>query len=85
MNRSTVTDEQPQNEYIRLDGAQREIRDEFFENDAGLFIQMSDPGTGKSTTTEFIAAEYLIRASLDGVDAPEERLAFISFTRDVCV
>ncbi|KAA9395794.1 DNA helicase UvrD [Haloarcula sp. CBA1130] len=82
MSRNTVTDEQPQNEYIRLDGAQREIRDEFFENESGLFIQMSDPGTGKSTTTEFIAAEYLIRASLDGVDAPEERLAFISFTRD---
>lgn len=82
MSRNTVTDEQSQSEYIRLDGAQQQIRNAFFENDSGLFIQMSDPGAGKSTTTEFIAAEYLIRASLDGIDAPEERIAFISFTRD---
>lgn len=82
MSRNTVTDEQTQNEYIRLDGAQRRVRDAFFENESGLFVQMSDPGAGKSTTTEFIAAEYLIRAFLDGVDSPEEQMAFISFTRD---
>lgn len=82
MSRNTVTDEQTQSEWIRLDGAQQRVRDAFFQNESGLFIQMSDPGAGKSTTTEFIAAEYLMRAALDGVNAPEEQLAFISFTRD---
>ncbi|WP_435361566.1 UvrD-helicase domain-containing protein [Haloarchaeobius sp. DFWS5] len=76
-----MTDEAT-DEFVRLDGAQQEIRDAFFETDSGLFVQLSDPGAGKSTTTEFVAAEYLVRAHRAGIDAPEERLAVVSFTRD---
>ena len=69
-------------ELVRLDGAQRAIRDAFFAHDSGLFALGSDPGTGKSTTSEHVAAEFLARAHRAGVDAPEEALAFVSFTRD---
>jgi ATP-dependent helicase/nuclease subunit A len=69
-------------EFVRLDGAQRAIRDAFFAHDSGLFALESDPGTGKSTTSEHVAAEFLARAHRAGVDAPEEALAFVSFTRD---
>ncbi|SFK58079.1 ATP-dependent helicase/nuclease subunit A [Halogranum rubrum] len=68
--------------FVRLDGAQRAIRDAFFAHESGLFALESDPGTGKSTTSEHVAAEFLARAHAEGVDAPEETLAFVSFTRD---
>ncbi|WP_435335929.1 UvrD-helicase domain-containing protein [Haloarchaeobius sp. TZWWS8] len=69
-------------EFVRLDGAQKRVRDAFFDADSGLFVQTSDPGSGKSTTSEFIAAEYLARKHADDAPAPEETLAVVSFSRD---
>lgn len=66
----------------RLDGAQAEIRDEFFAADSGLFVLDCGPGAGKSVTADAIAAEDLARKSNAGVDNPTETLCLTSFSRD---
>lgn len=80
MGRDRVDDSS--DEFIRLDGAQRRTRDTFFEKDSGLLIQVSDPGSGKSTTMEFVTAEFLAWAHQNDINAPEELVAVVSFTRD---
>ncbi|WP_435102636.1 UvrD-helicase domain-containing protein [Halarchaeum sp. P4] len=65
-----------------LRAAQRDIREAFFAHDAGLFVLDCNPGAGKSTVAERIAAETLVRAHHDGERAPERRLCVTSFARD---
>jgi ATP-dependent helicase/nuclease subunit A len=65
-----------------LEGAQRRIRDEYFENEAGLFTLDCVPGAGKSFTVSHIVTEELLRRFVDGDKTPEQRLCVVSFTRD---
>ncbi|ELZ88799.1 UvrD/REP helicase [Haloferax elongans ATCC BAA-1513] len=65
-----------------LKGAQARLRDSFFANESGLFILDCNPGAGKSTVTEQVAAEALARSWDDGVRAPEQTLCIASFARD---
>lgn len=67
---------------LRLKGAQREIRDEYFACDAGLFTLSCVPGSGKSATATHIAAEDLLRRYVDGDPTPELHVAVVSFNRD---
>lgn len=69
-------------EVPELRGAQRDIREAFFAHDAGLFVLDCNPGAGKSTVADQIAAEALVRAHRDGEHAPEQRLCVTSFARD---
>lgn len=66
----------------RLRGAQRDIRDAFLAHDSGLFVLDCNPGAGKSTVAERLAADTLARAHDRGERAPERGLCVTSFARD---
>ncbi|MFB6296733.1 MAG: UvrD-helicase domain-containing protein, partial [Halobacteriales archaeon] len=67
---------------IRLRGAQRRLRNAYFEHDSGLFAMQCVPGAGKSVLTHDLAAEELLRRYVDGDPTPELRICVISFNRD---
>jgi ATP-dependent helicase/nuclease subunit A len=67
---------------LRLRGAQRAIRDAYFDHDSGLFTLSCVPGSGKSTVTTRIAAAEILRRYVDGDSTPEQRIAVISFNRN---
>jgi ATP-dependent helicase/nuclease subunit A len=79
---STTPANTAEESFIRLDGAQRELRDAFVDTDSGLFILSSDPGAGKSTTGDNVAAELIGTLYEAGVPAPEQHIAVVSFSRD---
>ena len=66
---------------LRLQNAQRAIRDAYFDHETGLFTLDCVPGAGKSTVTTHIAAEDILRRYVDGNSTPEQCVAIISFTR----
>jgi ATP-dependent helicase/nuclease subunit A len=66
---------------IRLQNAQRAIRDAYFRNDSGLYTLNCVPGAGKSEVTNHIAAEDILRRYAEGDATPEQRVAVISFNR----
>jgi len=66
---------------IRLQNAQQAIRDAYFDHDTGLFTLDCVPGAGKSTVTNHISAEDILRRYVAGDSTPEQRVAVISFTR----
>ncbi|SEM04306.1 UvrD-helicase domain-containing protein [Haloferax larsenii] len=65
-----------------LKGAQATIRDAFFGHDAGLFVLDCNPGSGKSTVSEQLAAEAVARAWNDGTQTPAQTLCVASFARE---
>jgi ATP-dependent helicase/nuclease subunit A len=79
---STTPADAAEESFIRLDGAQRKLRDAFVDTDSGLFILGSDPGAGKSTTGGNVAAEVIGTLHEAGVPAPEQHIAVVSFSRD---
>ena len=68
-------------EPLRLQNAQRAIRDAYFDHDTGLFTLDCVPGAGKSTVTTHIAAEDILRRYVAGERTPEQCVGVISFTR----
>lgn len=66
---------------IRLQNAQRDIRDAYFEHDSGLYTLNCVPGAGKSVVTDHISAEDILRRYVAGDPTPEQRVAAISFNR----
>lgn len=66
---------------IRLQNAQRAIRDAYFREDSGLYTLNCVPGAGKSEVTHHIAAEDILRRYVDGDKTPEQRVAVISFNK----
>ncbi|GGN16349.1 UvrD-helicase domain-containing protein [Halarchaeum nitratireducens] len=64
-----------------LRGAQRRLRDAVFAHDSGLFVLDCNPGAGKSTVADRLAAEVLARGRGAGERAPERRLCVTSFAR----
>ncbi|UHQ98907.1 UvrD-helicase domain-containing protein (plasmid) [Natrinema zhouii] len=66
---------------IRLQNAQREIRDAYFDHDLGLYTLNCVPGAGKSEVTDHISAEDVLRRYVNGDPTPEQRVAVISFNR----
>ena len=67
---------------IRLEGAQGEIRDAYFDNETGLFTLNCVPGSGKSVVAHHLAAEDILRRYVAGDPTPEQHVAVISFNRD---
>ncbi|MFD1635371.1 UvrD-helicase domain-containing protein, partial [Haloplanus ruber] len=65
-----------------LKGTQADIRGDYFQHDAGLFVLDCKPGFGKSTTLNQIAAETLVRADAAGDRCPEQQLCVLSFSRE---
>jgi ATP-dependent helicase/nuclease subunit A len=68
-------------EPLRLENAQRAIRDAYFAHDSGLFTLDCVPGSGKSTVCYHLAAEDLLRRYLAGDRTPERHVAVVSFSR----
>jgi ATP-dependent helicase/nuclease subunit A len=68
-------------EPLRLQNAQRAIRDAYFANDTGLYTLDCVPGAGKSTVRDDVGAEDLLRRYVAGDPTPEQRVAVISFSR----
>lgn len=66
---------------IRLQNAQKTIRDAYFENDSGLFTLDCVPGAGKSEVSHHIPAETIIRRFVNGDPTPEQHVAVVSFTK----
>ncbi|MFW5956502.1 MAG: UvrD-helicase domain-containing protein, partial [Halorhabdus sp.] len=66
---------------IRLQDAQRDIRDAYLQHDGGLFTMDCVPGAGKSTVRNHIAAEDILRRYVAGDPTPEQAVAVISFNR----
>ncbi|WP_323192814.1 UvrD-helicase domain-containing protein [Halostella sp. PRR32] len=66
---------------IRLQNAQRDIRDAYFDHDSGLYTLNCVPGAGKSEVTDHISAEDILRRYVAGDPTPEQRVAAISFNR----
>jgi ATP-dependent helicase/nuclease subunit A len=66
---------------IRLQNAQRDIRDAYFNHDSGLYTLNCVPGAGKSEVTDHISAEDILRRYVAGDPTPEQRVAAISFNR----
>ncbi|MDL0123184.1 UvrD-helicase domain-containing protein [Halobacterium salinarum] len=69
------------NDPIRLQNAQRDIRDAYFDHDSGLYTLNCVPGAGKSEVTDHISAEDILRRYVAGDSTPEQRVATISFNR----
>ncbi|GGM64567.1 ATP-dependent helicase/nuclease subunit A [Halarchaeum rubridurum] len=69
-------------EVPELRGAQRRLRDAFLAHDAGLFVLDCNPGAGKSTVADRLAAAVLARGRAAGERAPERGLCVTSFARD---
>ncbi|WP_128476989.1 UvrD-helicase domain-containing protein [Halorussus pelagicus] len=67
---------------IRLAGAQRAIRDAYFDHDSGLFALDCVPGSGKSVVAHHVAAEDVLRRYADGDRTPAQHVAVVSFNRD---
>nr|WP_241659164.1 UvrD-helicase domain-containing protein [Halorubrum salsamenti] len=67
---------------LRLRGAQREIKEAYFESDAGLFTLDCVPGAGKSVVAHHVAAEDILRRYVAGDPTPEQHVAVVSFNRD---
>jgi len=65
-----------------LRGAQRRLREAFLAHESGLFVLDCNPGAGKSTVADRLAAEVLARGRAAGERAPERRLCVTSFARD---
>ena len=68
-------------EPIRLQNAQRAIRDAYFRHDSGLYILNCVPGAGKSEVRDHLSAEEFLRRYVNGDPTPEQRVAVISFNR----
>jgi ATP-dependent helicase/nuclease subunit A len=66
---------------IRLQNAQQEIRDAYFNHDEGLFTLDCVPGAGKTTVIKDISPKDLLRRYVAGDSTPEQRIAVISFNR----
>lgn len=79
-----MTDAEPAAEATRppLNKAQREIVDAALAADAGLFVQASVPGSGKTYASSRLCAEWLLERAADGVDCPAMGLAVMAFNRD---
>ncbi|SFC58196.1 ATP-dependent helicase/nuclease subunit A [Halobiforma haloterrestris] len=73
---------EPNDDPIRLKGAQREIRGAYFDNETGLFTLNCVPGSGKSVVAHHLAAEDVLRRYVAGSPTPEQHVAVISFNRD---
>lgn len=78
MSNNTQDTDQP----IRLQNAQRALRDAYFSHDSGLFTLPCVAGAGKSTTDFRITAEDLLRSYVDGNLTPEQHIAVVSFNTD---
>ena len=65
-----------------LKGTQADVRAEYVQHTAGLFVLDCKPGFGKSTTLNQIAAETLVRADAAGVRCPEQQLCVVSFSQE---
>ena len=65
-----------------LKGTQADVRADYFQQTAGLFVLDCKPGFGKSTTLNQIAAETLVRADAAGVTCPEQQLCVVSFSQE---
>lgn len=65
-----------------LNDTQRRIVDAALEADAGLFVQASVPGSGKTYASGRLCAEFLLRRAAAGVDRPAAGLAVVAFNRD---
>lgn len=65
-----------------MKGKQAAVREDYFQHDAGFFALDCNPGFGKSTTLNQIAAEALVRADAAGDRCPEQQLCVISFSRE---
>lgn len=65
-----------------LRGAQRRLREAFVAHESGLFVLDCNPGAGKSTVADRLAAEVLARGRAADERAPERRLCVTSFARD---
>ena len=77
-----TADDRTANGPVRLRNAQREIRDAYFDHDAGLFTMNCVAGTGKSVVAHRIAAEDVLRRYVAGDRTPEQRVAVVSFNTD---
>ncbi|MFA9516802.1 UvrD-helicase domain-containing protein [Halopenitus sp. H-Gu1] len=67
---------------IRIQHAQREIRDAYFQHESGLFTLDCVPGSGKSMVAHHVAAEDVLRRYVDGDPMPEQHVAVVSFNRN---
>ncbi|MEZ3118058.1 UvrD-helicase domain-containing protein [Halobaculum sp. MBLA0147] len=65
-----------------LNDAQREIVDAALAADAGLFVQASVPGSGKTYASSRLCAEFLLERAAAGIDRPAAGLAVMAFNRD---
>lgn len=65
-----------------LNDTQRRIVDAALEADAGLFVQASVPGSGKTYASGRLCAEFLLERAAAGVDRPAAGLAVVAFNRD---
>ena len=70
------TDRPPLNE------TQGKIVDAALEADAGLFVQASVPGSGKTYASGRLCAEFLLQRAAANVDRPAAGLAVVAFNRD---
>ncbi|MDS0278042.1 UvrD-helicase domain-containing protein [Halomicroarcula sp. S1AR25-4] len=67
---------------IRLQNAQADIRDAYFDHESGLFTLSCVPGAGKSTVAYRIAPDDILRRYVAGDPTPEQHIAVVSFNRD---
>jgi ATP-dependent helicase/nuclease subunit A len=78
----TNSHKQQSNQPIRLQDAQSDIRDAYFNHEKGLFTLPCVAGAGKSLTGHRIAAENFLQRYVDGDPTPEQHIAIISFNRN---
>jgi ATP-dependent helicase/nuclease subunit A len=70
---------------VRLKNAQKRIREAYFSHESGLFTLSCVPGAGKSTVSDRLAAEEVLRSYVAGDRTPEQHIAVVSFNRDEAV
>jgi ATP-dependent helicase/nuclease subunit A len=73
----TNSHNQQSNQPIRLQDAQSDIRDAYFNHQKGLFTLPCVAGAGKSLTGSRIAAENVLQRYVDGDPTPEQHIAII--------
>jgi len=61
-----------------LNDTQRRIVDAAFEADAGLFVQASVPGSGKTYASGRLCADFLLQRAAAGVNCPAAGLAAVA-------
>ena len=75
---TTATD----SSYLRLNGAQQTLRDEYLAHDSGLFVMNAVPGAGKSVTVADLAAREILQGFYAGDPAPEQTVSVLSFNAE---